>query len=46
MGGFVGIASPFMVQFKNIFLMLRSPFAKRIRASENDDAFTDPTSDQ
>lgn len=36
----------FMVRSKNIFLMLRSPCAKKFCASENYDASIDHTSDQ
>lgn len=44
-GESVGVSS-FMVRSKNIFLVLRSPCAKKVCASENDDASTDHISDQ
>lgn len=44
-GECVGVSSFFfMVRSKNIFLMLRSPCAKKVCTSENDDASTDHTS--
>ena len=46
MGECVEVSPFFKVRSKNIFLVLRSPCAKKVCASENDDAATDHRSDQ
>lgn len=46
MGERAGISPLFMVGSKNIFLLLRSPCAKKVCASGNDDASTNHTRDQ